>query len=177
MRELIDQEVNVMLKSGTHIFGIFSGVTDESIYVWAGDREYIVPKDNIEYFYLEKPKEKEEVEDRTLSVSINHEHIAALNIPEEIDYQKWSNELYAHIVSNQTIRDLLAGRVQKSIEFRQGSVNIMVEEIVPPSQVPKSDNTFAMQLGGGGPATQFLDPSQMVSRLNSVGSRKKDGET
>ena len=113
-----------------------------------------------------------------LDVFINNEIVAGIPIPPTFPVKEWNDKIMRVIMGNPNVKMFLAGKIQKQIEYRPGRVYIEVEEVVPPSQIPEVvggnyENTFSM---GASPSAEFLNPSQMVSRLNKVVKDKQNVE-
>ncbi len=120
-----------------------------------------------------KSREEAKIIDR-LNVYINSEHLASIPIPPTFPIEQWNDKIMRVIMGNPDVKTAVAGKIQKSIEYFPGEVYIEVEMVEPPSQMPEIEpqqgaNTFAM---GGSPATEYLNPSQMVARLNKVARGK-----
>jgi len=126
---------------------------------------------------VNRPPREPEEQVAYLSVFVNNNQIAHIPVPPTFNLEQWNDNIYRVVIGNPDVRQFLAGKVQKSIEYRPGKVYIETTEVQPPSQLPEREheNTFSM---GGSPMTEYLNPSQMVTRLNSVvGGVKDDEET
>jgi hypothetical protein len=190
------------------IYGLLVDVDEESIYVQGFNVEnpelFIVPKDNIKYCKTtmmpsanltvdvpEQPKNKEpdhvivqeqppaaKPVDPYLNVFINEEQVARIPVPPTFNLSEWNDNILRVVMGNPDVKSLLANKVQQSISYWPGEVYIEVSEETVEEPMPQDNdeqNSFSM---GGDIAQQFLNPSQMVMRLNSVTKKgKKNGET
>ena len=216
MKRIIGNEIWVFLKSSNSpsgdIFGLLIDVTDDSLYVQClgldNQEIYIISQNNVKYCttkYLPTAgrviaktiisvpqeninEEKEELKHpECLDVFINDNMVASIPVPPTFNLSVWNDNIVRVILGNPDVKSLLAGKIQKSIEYYPGEVYIQITEeeeewkeetqddtILNKQMENQNQNTFVM--GGGDAATQFLNPSQMVSRLNSAVRRgKKNG--
>jgi hypothetical protein len=117
-----------------------------------------------------------------LNVYVNEQRVAHISVPPTFDLLRWNDNIMKVVLGNPDVRFYLANKVQKSISYDCGELYIEAEDAFvssPESNVenPLSDNTFSMGLGGN-VATQFLNPAEMVTRLNSMKRVKKtEGKT
>lgn len=169
---------------------------------------YIIPRDNIRYCTTstmpsaelamnlpehpnidKKPEhivlKKEETnileqQEAYLTVFINKEQVAHIPVPPTFNLSKWNDNILRVAMGNPDVRALLANKVQRTVEYWPGKVYIEVteefaEEQLEPNITDNDQNSFSM---GGDITKQFLNPSQMILKLNSVATRgKKNGET
>lgn len=184
MIERIGSIVNVHLNSECVITGKLTSIEQEYVSV-DGDLEYIIPVKNIAFFSLDKESnscDKKQNHDNTkyvpaqksenmICVLINGEHLINIPFPPSMSVDEWSNELHSMIISNDDVRSVLSGRIQKSISYRDRIVDISVKDIVEPPQ--PSNSTFSTSLDGS-PTSKFVSPINMVSRLNKVVGDEND---
>lgn len=197
MKKLIGNVINVFLKSSEEIDPIVSGilldVDSDTIYVHSAVNEnlFAVPISNISHCTSDNmPKGERKIVDdhiqqpsiikndskedtiNNLDIFINNNIITSIPVPPTFKLDTWNENIVRIFMGNQDVRTALSGRTQKSINYYPGKVYIEVEDVIPPSQLPDGNvsNTFAM----GGASTEFLNPSQMVARLNKVASGGKN---
>lgn len=121
------------------------------------------------------PQEERAVEPQNLQmphldVYVNEQLIARIPVPPTFEMMRWSEDIMKVAMSNPDVRFYLSNRVQKSINYYPGELHVEIED--GPAQVqennePMPDNTFSMTMGGN-VATQFLNPAEMVTRLNAM---------
>lgn len=206
MRMMIGNEVCVFLKKDYmstigDIFGILVEVTDDSLYIQSLDENkaqvFAVPRENIAYCTtgelptstrqvlrtqptaVEVPQPQPQPQQsiiECLNVYINDQQVTSIPVPPTFPVHEWNEKILRAIMGNPEVKQALAGKIQKEIEYSPGEVYITVGNIVPPSQMPDAidENVFTM---GGQPTTDFLGPMQMAQRLSKVGSGGKDGQT
>jgi hypothetical protein len=165
---------------------------------------YIVPRDNVKYCttkYLPSVERiiskttvnsqpeivcetKEEKQPDSLDVYINSNMIAKIPVPPTFNLSVCSDDIIRIIMGNPEVILSLGGKMQKSLEYYPGKVYIEVDEenieqivdkqiVDTKENISNNRNTFVMS---GDAATQFLNPSQMISRLNAAANRgKKNG--
>jgi len=189
------------------ISGLLIDVTEENLFV-RGDvhdpRVYIIPRDNVNYCTTDHmPSADRAIKTYTppqqvqhpepvvqsqqpsiLNVYINQEQCASIPVPPTFDLSTWHDGIMRVVMGNPDIKAFLAGKVQSSLEYYPGEVYITIEggNSAPEQEVhprpPNSPNTFSMS--GGDVTTEFVNPSQMVTRLQNVANRGKknvDNET
>lgn len=167
---------------------------------------FIVPRDNVKYCtttslpstsltldavekqFRQEPIEhlqtkQEELKPQALNIYINKEHIASIPVPPTFNLETWNENIMRIIMGNPDIRIILANKIQKSVEYWPGEVYIELTDEDTSTELQQNNeqqdqNSFSMSNGPGGDiTTKFVNPSQMISRLNSVASRgRKNGE-
>jgi len=198
MRKIIGNEIFVFLKTSSGDVWDFSGllidVTEESLYI-RGDisdsRIYIVPRNNVDYCITDEMPSAERTvvaknsqpesivaeqsqQPSTLEVYINKEKVTSIPVPPTFNLMAWHDGIMRVIMGNPDVKSLLAGKKQKSLEYYPGEVYIDIEDGYAPESCPNSTdtpNTFVMGEGGD-PATDFMNPLQMVTRLQNTTKEK-----
>ncbi len=191
------------------VYGILVDVTEETIYVQSCaeiDPEiFIVPKDNIKFcktkylpetnrilpsYSADQPKQnhkenietEEQVQPTCIDVFVNDEKITSIPVPPTFSLDTLNDNILRVIMGNPDVRTILKGKVQKSLEYYPGEVYIEVVDTVEQEQAQEQNdstiqNSFSMN--SGNVATQFLNPSEMIQKLNAAVKRgkKNDNET
>lgn len=176
------------------LYGILVDVAESNLYIQSTDdyeQIFVVPRNNVEYCVTNKmpAKTREFIEQsgaftgqpdsypdadekdeyiEAIRVFINKDLVAEIAIPPTFPVDKWNDHIYGIVMRNHDVKVALAGKVQKAIEYFPGKVYIETSEVQPMSQLPDEQpyaNTFSM---GGDPAREYVNPSQMVARLNSM---------
>lgn len=195
MKKIIGNEVKVILKNDdiANIYGILIDVTDDSIYVQEGagaENVYAIPRENVLYCLTDRVApyrqilSQDDVKNirmnnvphavQQIDVYVNDHIVANIPVPKNLRVDTWNDGIADLIANNTDVQNALAGKVHKQLDYYPGEVYILVEDIVPPSQMPERPNTFSMNAGGS-PMTEFLSPVEMAQRLKKVGgSGKKD---
>lgn len=185
MKRLIGCAVRVYLDAvkDVSIYGVLMDVTSESAYIENNTETFIVPRQKVLYCTIENSSPAEQQVQRDppapspekLSVYINKEHITDIPVPPTFPLDKWSENIFKVAIGNPDVRSLLAGKIQRAVDYYPGEVYITVEDPqYPIAEHQAQNNSFAMSFGGS-PEAEFLNPSQMVARLQNTSSKKKVG--
>jgi hypothetical protein len=118
-----------------------------------------------------------------LNVYINKELISSIPVPPTFNLNVWSDNIIRVIMGNPDVKLRLGEKTQKSIEYFPGEVYIEItdddnkgQENLFINENEKDDNQNTFTMHNTDAATQFLNPSQMISRLNAAAKRgKKNG--
>lgn len=112
---------------------------------------------------------------RSITVFVNGDAIANIPVTPSLDLKQFTNDTMKIILGNPDVQAIIAGRVQKSIEYAEGKVYITTmreeEENVPDTSHESNGsppNTFSM---GGNPTQDYMSGQQMVSVLNKAASK------
>lgn len=205
MERLIGSDVEVHLKSNDVISGKLFDVEDSYVYVQRNIERFItIPKENIKYYvsrsfqnatsvsnvesYQQPRMQHEEPMQKTgqiteLEVFVDDEFVTAIPVPPTFNLLKFNDSIMKVALGNPDVQAILSNRVQKAVEYSPGKIMFFTsgdEDAAPVYNpvAPTSPNTFAMGgVGNGNPASAFVNPSQMVTRLNKITQEKKDEET
>lgn len=169
---------------------------------------YIIPRDNVKYcttsvlpsanlaidpgepksqqdatsHIIQQAKQEEPKPDH-IDVFVNKALVANIPVPPTFNLDVWNESIMRVIMGNPDMRAMLANRIQKSLEYWPGEVYIELTEEEPQELQPEIEepvgNSFSMTDGGQKDiTTKFVNPSQMITRLNAAVTRgKKHGET
>lgn len=101
-----------------------------------------------------------------VKVYVDDDFIVEVDMPPGLEIASWSNDIMAAVLVDQTVQKALENKIQKDVHYSPGEIYFTTKEAAA-----KSNTTFSMNLGS--PAAEFLDPSQMVARLNKMGGKHK----
>lgn len=178
MDSIIKKNVVVYLKNESDdsaITGILMGLENKHVYIQVENNMFIIPQENIKYYQTlveEKQSVQQEVQapkDTAIKVFINGEFFTVIPVPPTTDLSTANERVLKIIWGNPDVQSILRGRIQKALEYVPGEVNItLVEDQTPvPENQTNSQVSFSMGAGGS-PLTSYLNPSDMVGRLNSL---------
>lgn len=148
-----------------YISGIMFDHDDDSIYLRDNNYSIIaVFKSNVK-FCIEKntlpvgPGHEVEKISNILSVNMDGRKIADIKVNSDINLASCSSELIDIAYSDDRVKAALSGKIQKSIEYDVGEMNIITADFIsePESQFSLS-NDF-------GVSNKTLNPSDMVFRI------------
>lgn len=185
MRKIIGNEICVFLKtSDDDIVGLLVDVTEDELYlrdVSEMSRLYIVPRENVKYCTTDvlptsertlpppenRPQQNVTEENlRFLEVFVDGHPVANIPVHPTFRLDEWHDGIVQVVLGCPDVQVAVAGKVQKSIEYSPGKVYITTEgEVVQ----QEGQRAFVM---GGSVANSFLNPSQMVSRLNKAAQQR-----
>lgn len=121
--------------------------------------------------------------EKSIEVFVDEEYLISIPVIPTLDISVFSDAIMRIVLSNSDVQMVLASRVQKAVEYVPGKVMFITSSDdegttpvfnEPSPQPPTSPNSFAMgATGGGDPAASFMNPSQMVTRLNKVTQERK----
>jgi hypothetical protein len=203
MQKAIGSEVDVFLKDDASespsLYGILIDVTPDSIYLQThgsvgGGRTYIVPRENIKFLSTDtmpvsnrvlpvgESREEEHESYQKLNVYIDDKHITEITVSGDLDLSKWNEDMAKVVYNDKRVHNVLKNRVQLQIEYFIGEVYIKTRELAshPVSgqgATNTTPSTFVMGGSGSRVATQYLNPSEMVFKLNSIKKGKDNDET
>ena len=168
MKKLIGNEIEVFLKGEyKNFYGILIDITDESLYIQVNEKIIIIPKNNVQYsttYHIPSDTRMIECVSNNLSelhIYINGELLSTINVPNTVDLKTWNNEIMDIAMKCPDVSSFLSGKIQEKVEYSPGVMNIIITK----SQGPVIQNSFSM-----GPANNFLNPLEMVTRLNNAGN-------
>ena len=192
MKKLIGNKVLVALKTTANdLEGILVEVEEEVIYV-QGVKVYVIPRENINYLTTDfipradrvsnfdtikakspiiAPSESLLLPPTELKVFLDGQRVT--EIPTSLDLNNWSGDIMTLVVTNPDVRHALSGKIQKSIEYRPGEVYINTADPLI-IQHEESPETFAIDEPD--PTKQFLNPSQMIARLQNIKKGNENGK-
>lgn len=124
-----------------------------------------------------------------LRVIIGEDIVEEIPTPPTFNINEWHEDILRVVMGNPAVKMALLGKVQKSIEYyppqndgEWGAVvfDVAIDEEAPVQRVPQKPATgggggedgqssFTMSVGNSPVATEYLSPSQMATRLNSLG--------
>jgi hypothetical protein len=194
MQRLFGRTINVYFKGeDTIIGGILLDCNEEYIYIQSEQEVAIIPKQNIKFYTTPKfvsencninvpsdsskilaPQiapnavQKEQVHPEQLSVWVDGVLIACIPIPPTFNLGVCSEEVLKVIWGNPDVQSVLRGRVQKQIEYIPGEARITTVEQSQQQTPEVTDGSFSMGPTGNNLTTQFVNPSEMVKRLNNL---------
>jgi hypothetical protein len=199
MKKLIGKSTDVFLKIDDEVVsGVLFDIDDDCVYLQRAAGVVItVPKSNIKYVAsknFEKNAASEGIMPKEeglfgpdndtfglLEVFVDSMSVVKLIAPPSLDLSTYSDDIMRLVLSSSEVASSLSGKVQKSLEYAPGQVFITTSEnssVAESIQAPPSDG-FSMTGNGAGSdvMSSYLQPSQMVSRLNKVSRSKfKSGE-
>jgi len=194
IKKLAGNRVVVHLKSGFSnsdniLSGVMIDIDNEYICLQGEDVHsvYVIPKENISYYVSNvvpsgTNKVVKDVCDtgvsepgntfNRLDVFVNDEYVVSIPVPPTMNLEQWSNSIMTIVLENPDVRVVIDGKVQKSIEYAPGVVNIKVDDMGINNNAP---NVFSM--GSLSPVSSFMSPSQMVTRLQNSMRGKHNAQT
>lgn len=202
MDRLIGIDVEVYLVSNDIICGTLFDMEDDCIYIQKGVGSFItIPKENIKYYVsrsfqdnaatpainyesnseaqgrvLRSQSKATVPVDNTIEVFVDGNSIISIPVIPTLDLSVFSDKIMKVVVGNPDVQMILANRTQKAVEYTPGKIMFFTAEgpdapvFNEPAQ-PTSADSFAM---GGNASSGFLNPSQMVFRLNKLSGEKKN---
>lgn len=192
MQRFFGRNVNIYFKGDdTIVGGILLDCDEENIYIQSDQEVAIVPRQNIKFYTTPKfvssqtntaiqptpapvhnTKPPEQVHPEAVKVIIDGILITTIPVPPTFNLAVCSEDLLKVIWGNPDVQSALRGRVQKQIEYSIGEAKIIT---AASEQVPESgDGSFSMSPTGGAITNQFVNPSEMVQRLNNIVRGRKD---
>ena len=177
MKKLLGKEIDAFLKFDNDIIsGILFDYEDDCVYIQNSiDGLVAIPKENIKYYATNSGTTNHSIENverhtqSSIEVLVDSVLVANIPIPPTFDLSSFNNNIMRTTLGNPDVQAALTGKVQKSIEYFPGTVNIMTNSAL--NHEVQSDNSqqnsFVMS-SSGSPISTFLNPSQMVGRLNSM---------
>jgi hypothetical protein len=208
MKRLLGNKVHVFLKSDDEIVsGILFDVDDGCVYIQSSVETFVViPKENVKYYTSSSPSELKvressdsgyaeeslksvegikQPEINALDVYVDQIFIVKIPVPPTFDLSAFNDNIMRVTLGNPDVQVALSDKIQKSVEYFPGQIHIITDggnyttpAPVEPNTQPPQDS-FAMS-NSGSPVSSYLNPSQMVSRLNKVAQKKpeevKNGE-
>jgi hypothetical protein len=198
MKRLLGKEINVFLKFDDDIIsGVLFDIDDECVYIQSSVEAFIaIPKENVKYYasssprhnddgvrYIEKAEEpRQEVKQPVLDaldVYVDQLFIVKIPVPPTFDLSAFNDNIMKITLGNPDVQAILADRMQKSVEYFPGQIHIITDGgnyTTPPINEPNiqpPQDSFAMS-SSGNPMSTYLNPSQMVSRLNQATKKKSE---
>lgn len=178
MEKLIGNKVEVHLKCDETVSGIMFDTDERHVYIQNNVNTFVaIPRENVKYYVgsslqstgnlvktLDTIKPPEPT--TTITVCVNGVEIVRLSVPPDVDISSCNERVLKLIWSSPEVHDAIRGKVQKSLEYDIGYVNITTVELHETVDTPKSHNTFEMNVG----TTPSITPFDMVK---SMGSKQK----
>src|SRR5690606_30912166 len=118
----------------------------------------IVPVINIKYYTSDSinvnvPKDnKLEEELDTINVLVDDELVSNIPVQSDLDISACNNRLLEFVWSDSAVKLALRGRVQKTLEYDIGEINIYTKEILDENS---QENTFNMNNSGANQLNPF----------------------
>jgi len=168
-----------LVKQEYPIYGILIKIEDSTVYLRAeSGKILIVPRENILYYSadeqeaiqqepVQKTPEPEVQKESALRIFINGEFFTLIPVPPTMDLSTANERVLKTVWGNPDVQSVLRGRIQKTIEYAPGEINIILVEDSTPSTPSNAPVSFSIGAGGS-PLTSYLNPSDMVSRLNNL---------
>jgi len=199
-------KVNVVLKQEDDtITGVLFDIEDDCIYLQIDVNTTItVPKENIKYYVSVSLTEKQSYNGNlmvtpqndqlsqsqqttnikeskpvltSIKVLVNQAFITEIPVPPTFDLSVFHDDIMKVVLGNGDVQAVISGRVQESLEYLPGEVRISVRDNESiQADMTQQQDPFSMSGLGTHATNNFLNPSQMVSRLNKV-SQLKPKET
>ena len=193
MKKLLGKRVHVFLKGDDDVVsGILFDSDDKCVYVQTSVEVFaVIPKENVKYYTssqsdkdIESGEEiKQETSQRApsaLDVFVDQILVVSIPVPPTFDLSSFNDNIMRVTLGNPDVQVALSGKIQKSVEYFPGRIHIITDggevalvEPNVPSQNPTEQNSFEMS-GSGSPVSSYLNPSQMVGRLNKVVRKKPE---
>lgn len=195
MKKLIGNQICVYLKTvSDNIYGLLVDVCEDNLYLQGRENDpqvYIIPLSNINYcttaampissssessLVSYEPREQlmEKQEDSEITVYIDDDHVTDIPVPPTFDLSKWHDDIIKVVMGDPAVKATLQNKIQKHIEYYPGEVYIVTDSDPRTTKMPSPNNSSNVFTVDGSPAQSFLNPSQMVTRLQNS-SRRKDG--
>lgn len=189
MKKMLGNKVDIFLKFGDEISGILFDIEIDCIYVQADAGVLIaIPKENIKYYVcgllsnselIGKPtKELQQTILDALEVTVDQVFIIKIPVPPSFDLSIYNDDIMRVVLGNPDVQVALSDKIQKSVEYFPGRIHIITngEDTIPVTPTDKNtpQDSFSMS-GPGDPTGSYLNPSQMVNRLNNSIKRKPEG--
>lgn len=181
MERLMGNKVDIHLKFNDVVSGVLFDTDDENVYI-QNDSNLIVgiPKDNIKYYVsgIAQPTGQAQPvavpssgSTNVLKVSIDGVLVVEIPVSSELNMASCSEQLLQLVWGNETVKAALEGKVQRSLEYDVGMVNIITIDgstvtggtnYVHNSQGEDSDVTFSM--GGESSMHNPIDMATIISK-------------
>jgi hypothetical protein len=183
MKKIIGNEICVFLKTAVDdvpdLSGLLVDVSEDELYIRDTDevsRLYIVPRDNIKYcttdvlptteraMMVERPT-TDATKPNALEVFLDGNLIAQIPVHPTFKTEEFHDGIMQVVYGNPDVKCALNQRVQKSLEYFPGKVYITSEAV----HDTQSEGQKPFVMGGyGNISNKFMNPSQMISRLNKT---------
>jgi hypothetical protein len=193
VKKLLGKRVCVFLKGDNDIVsGILFDIDDECVYVQTDvDVFAVIPKENVKYYTssqsdveVEVSREPEQEAEQhipsSLSVFIDQVFIVDIPVPPTFDLSSFNDSIMKITLGNPDVQVVLSNRTQKSVEYFPGQIHIITggEDYTAPVPVEPNapqppQDSFTMS-GAGSPVSTYLNPSQMVGRLNKIARKEPE---
>lgn len=201
MKRLLGNNVNVILKSNDDVVsGILFDTEEEYIYIQSDVNLLItIPKENVKYYVSSsfqntgvikqdtssqaaaQPQQQPiHQEHSSIEVYVNQTFIIDIPVPPTFDISTYHDGIMKVVLSNPDVQAVLTGRKQQSLEYIPGKVYISVDDSSSaptvadlPSNPQSPNSSFSMSSSTAATST-FLNPSQMVTRLNKATKLKPE---
>jgi len=182
--KLIGKTVNVFLKSGEVKSGILFDMEEGYVYLQSDPAlSIIIPQNNVSYYTSAIAVIKQEtnlaeeqiIGTNTLHVYVDEVRVASITLPDNIDLSSYSDKIMYFSAQDQNVKEALRGKVQMAAEYYPGQLFISTndgggKQNALAQNVP---TTFGMSHSGS-PITEFLNPSEMVTRLDTSMKKVKE---
>lgn len=190
MKRLLGNKVEVFLKlCNDTMSGILFDDDDECIYIQSEvDTLITIPKENIKYYIsssyldsnviektdrIQEPRQTQQSIIDALSVYIDQVFVVKIPVPPTFNLSTFNDDIMKVTLGNPDVQVALANRTQKSVEYFPGTIHIITHGEPINEPVPLLQDSFSMS-SSGGPANTYLNPSQMVGRLNKISKIKPE---
>ena len=175
MDSLLNKVIYIHFKnSKSCLFGTLINFDDNYVYLQSNSI-LIIPVKNIMYFSMnseegrvEEPQEKQE---KFINVFVNGEFLTKIQIADDISILNANDNLLKIVYANEDVQKALYNKVQKTLEYSPGEINIILSNDAEDNK-KVVDESFSMD-GVGNPLSNYLTPSQMVSRLTNIKKKKE----
>jgi hypothetical protein len=132
---------------------------------------YIIPKSNLLYCTTDKisTKQRSIIAENTinsLKVFIDNNLVTEVDVPNSVDISVWNDKILETVSTSEAVIHALSGKIQTKVEYWPGELYIETTQTQVDSPRSNIQNTFSMN--SGSPVTNYLNPSQMIDRLNNV---------
>lgn len=164
------------------VSGLVIKVDEENIYLQSkASAVHIIPKKNVIYYTTDKLSEskivltkQEEVvtPPSSIKVFINGEFFVEIPVPPTVDLTTANEKVLKSVWGNPDVQTILRGRVQKSVEYSLGEMNIVISDVAQ-NATDTDDNSFSI---GANPVNAYLSPLEMANKLSNIVKKGNQNE-
>lgn len=186
MNKLLGNEVEVVIKEES-ITGLLFDIDDEFVYLQSGPKVYSIPKDSVRYYIsngINAPEEETqksvERQITLLQVVVDGDLVSEIDTSamgvDLNDYQS-ANKFMTIAASDMDVQEALRGRIQVQAEYSPGCLVIETrpdDEYNPSEKVSVVDKVSFSMGGGKNPMADYVNPSEMVKRVDSLVRKKNE---
>jgi len=190
MRRLIGYHIEVHLKAkDDQPYGLLIDIDDGVLYLKeSADNKRVcaIPKENINYVIIDDMSFSNVSPDKQIDipstvtpikppvgirVMINDEAVAEILTPPTFKLSEWHEDILKIVMSDHSVKLALASKVQTALNYfgpvEDGFATVSISAEDDGQATREGANTFSMSMGAP-VASEYLDPAEMISRLNKV---------